>query len=138
MERRSGSGVGRGGVRKPKKAAVPNGGHASRNRGDVSEMQFMIQASNRGFGVAAAVAGAGEGQQLLAGQWILGGYVLEDEPGTGAVHCGANRLSGGGVQRAQGAWAADLVCDSGAGSGWAIECEALSIWNEAGRAASSV
>ena len=52
MERRSGSGVGRGGVRKPKKAAVPNGGHASRNRGDVSEMQFMIQASNRGFGVA--------------------------------------------------------------------------------------
>jgi hypothetical protein len=33
-----------------KKSAPPRLG--SQNRGDVSEMQFMIQASNRGFGVA--------------------------------------------------------------------------------------
>jgi hypothetical protein len=40
------------GERKPKRPAVPGAGRASSNRGDVSEMQFMIQASNRGFGVA--------------------------------------------------------------------------------------
>jgi PD-(D/E)XK endonuclease len=55
MGRESGAGVGRVRVkreRKPKKPAVANAGKASNNRGDVAEMQFMIQASNRGFGVA--------------------------------------------------------------------------------------
>ncbi len=50
MSGASGSGVGRKSGWKPKKPAVPGAG--SRNRGDMSEMQFMIQASKRGFGVA--------------------------------------------------------------------------------------
>ena len=55
MGRELGPGVGRSrakGERKPKRPAIPGAGRASQNRGDVSEMQFMIQASNRGFGVA--------------------------------------------------------------------------------------
>jgi hypothetical protein len=55
MGRESASGVGRFGVKRkrgPKKPAVAGLGKASCNRGDVAEMQFMIQASNKGFGVA--------------------------------------------------------------------------------------
>src|SRR5271156_4153284 len=47
--------VGRAGARrgrKPRKPAVSVAGKTSGYRGDVAEMQFMIQASNKGFGVA--------------------------------------------------------------------------------------
>ncbi len=67
MARLSGSGAGAGrgdtkrgegfqGGTKParttKNRAVPGGRNTSKHRGDISEMQFMIEASNRGFGVA--------------------------------------------------------------------------------------
>jgi hypothetical protein len=35
-----------------KKRPAPSGRNTCKHRGDVSEMQFMIQAANRGFGVA--------------------------------------------------------------------------------------
>lgn len=35
-----------------KKRAVPGGRDTSKHRGDVAEMQFMIEAKNRGFGVS--------------------------------------------------------------------------------------
>lgn len=65
MGRGSGSGEGRGDAnrgqgsqrdteraRPPQKSAPLDGRKSSKHRGDISEMQFMIEASNRGFGVA--------------------------------------------------------------------------------------
>jgi len=67
MGRVSGSGEGRGDAdrnkgsqggteqarpAKTKHGLVPGGRNTNKDRGDISEMQFMIEASNRGFGVA--------------------------------------------------------------------------------------
>jgi hypothetical protein len=42
----------RGLVKKAKKRAAPGNRNSSKHRGDVAEMQFMIEAKNRGFGVS--------------------------------------------------------------------------------------
>jgi hypothetical protein len=153
MGEASGSGVGGVGVerkRGPKKPAVAGPGKASCNRGDVAEMQFMIQASNKGFGVAKpfgnntrydVILDAGRPRLLRvqvkgSGCWRANGFSVDTcwrtSRGREPYYSGANRLSGGGLQRAESAWAADLVRDSGAGSGRAIEHQVVSVWKQAG------
>ncbi len=136
-------------AKETKKSPVLGGRKSSKHRGDISEMRFMIEASNRGFGVAKPI-GDNERYDVILDRgrrriWRvqLRGSGFVHQKGFSvrtcwrtcgkpmAIHSETNRFSGGRLQRPPNPRPTNLVSDSSARLGRAVRHHALSVRNQA-------
>jgi len=93
----------------------------TKDRGDLTEMEFMVEAKRRGYPVGKPF---GDNQHYDV---LLDAVVVEDELEAGFVY-GEGRGFSGGADR----WEGDLVFDSGAGVGREKDDSSLSVWEPEG------